>query len=212
MRGRSAASMAALAGSALAAFALGRWWRSAIYAVDVAGDSMAPALKAGDWLLVYRGPLPPGLHAYGLVVTARAPEGRLLLKRVVGLPGETVQVEDGALRIDGRRLDEPYAVGETLASPFRNLTRLGPDDYYLLGDNRAASTDSRDVGAFPSDRVEGIASLRYWPPRRFGRLHQPARQFAASSDAGHQHHEHDHGTPPSGGPIPMGSPEAVEPA
>jgi len=197
MRGRPAASILTVAAGALAAFALGRWWRAAIYGVDVAGDSMAPALEAGDWLLVRRRGLPDGEHAFGLVVTARAPEGRLLLKRIVGLPGETVQVADGALRIDGRRLDEPYAVGETLASPFRNLARLGPDDYYLLGDNRAASTDSRDVGPFPRDRIEGIARLRYWPPGRFGRLRQPARQFGEATEGGHQHHEHshDHGQP-----------------
>ena len=195
MRGRFAVSGLALAGSALAAFAAGRWWRSAIYGVDVAGESMVPALLAGDWLLVRRGSLPSDAHAYGLVVTARAPEGRLLLKRVVGLPGETVQVEGGALRIGGRVLEEPYATGETLASPFRNLARLGPDDYYLLGDNRAASTDSRDVGPFPRDRIEGTAFLRYWPPRRVGRLRQPARRFGDASTAGHQHHEHGGGEP-----------------
>ena len=200
MRGRPAASVLTVAAGALAAFALGRWWRASIYGVDVAGDSMAPALKAGDWLVVRRRDCPAGERAFGLVVTARAPEGRLLLKRVVGLPGETVQVEGGALRIDGRRLDEPYATGETLASPFRNLARLGPDDYYLVGDHREASSDSRDFGPFSRDRIDGIAFLRYWPPRRVGRLHQPERRFSDAAESGHQHghdHEHhEHDTPP----------------
>ncbi len=192
MQGRPATSILAVAAGALAAFALGRWWRASIYGVDVAGDSMAPALEAGDWLLVRRRNLPDGEQAFGLVVTARAPEGRLLLKRVVGLPGETIQVEGGALRIDGRRLEEPYAVGETLASPFRNLSRLGADDYYLVGDHREASSDSRDFGPFSRDRIDGVALLRYWPPRRFGRLHQPSRRFSEATEGGHQHHEHDH--------------------
>jgi signal peptidase I len=199
----------ALAMGALAAFAAGRWWRAAIFAVDVAGDSMTPALEDGDWLLIRRGAPPQGDRAFGLVVTARAPEGRLLLKRVVGLPGETVQVEGGALRIDGRRLEESYATGETLASPFRNLTRLGPDDYYLVGDHREASTDSRDVGPFARERVDGVALVRYWPPRRLGRLRAPSRQFSAGDDSGHHH---DHGASTPRGPVPLRPAEAGEPA
>lgn len=152
--------------------------------VEVAGESMLPALEAGDWLLVRLHPTADSLEA-GAIALARDPAGRLLLKRVIGLPGETVELRDGRVHVDGRALDEPYARGETdPASEFRTLTRLDHDAYYLLGDNRRASTDSRDHGPFRLDpppgppgtaAIEGVAVLRYWPLRRLGRLRAEPR-------------------------------------
>lgn len=142
---------------------------------------MVTALEAGDWLVVRRCPSAAGL-APGTIALARDASDRLLLKRVVGLPGETVELREGRVHVDGRPLFEPYAREETEpASEFRTLTRLDVGAYYLLGDNRAASTDSRDHGAFRLGTgkrgVEGVAVLRYWPPRRFGRLRPTPRQF-----------------------------------
>ncbi len=157
--------------------------------VEVAGDSMLPALEAGDWLAVrlLEAASPP-LEA-GAIALARDPSGRLLLKRVIGLPGETIELRDERVLVGGRRLAEAYVRGETHpASELRTLTRLDRDAYYLLGDNRLASTDSRDHGAFrlgsgarlgapAPPAIEGVAVLRYWPPRRAGRLHPEARIF-----------------------------------
>ncbi len=158
--------------------------------VEVAGDSMLPALDAGDWLLVRLAPAGAHLEA-GAIALARDPGGRLLLKRVIGLPGETVELRDGHVHIDGRALVEQYARGDTdPSSEFRALTRLDRDAYYLLGDNRRASTDSRDHGPFrlmagapagaattTPPTIEGAAVLRYWPPRRLGRLRPEARRL-----------------------------------
>lgn len=159
-------------------FELRRRWLT----VEVAGDSMLPALEAGDWLVVrlFDGP-PPALEA-GTIALARDPRGRLLLKRVVGLPGETIELRDARVLVNGRRLAEPYARGETdPASELRTLTRLDRDAYYLLGDNRTASTDSRDHGAFRLGRstpaIEGVARFRYWPLSRAGRLRPEPRAF-----------------------------------
>ncbi len=151
--------------------------------VEVAGDSMQPALEAGDWLVVrlLDADSPP-LEA-GAIALARDPSGRLLLKRVVGLPGETIELRDAGVLVDGRRLAETATQGPTHpASELRTLTRLDRGTYYLLGDNRAASTDSRDHGAFrlgatTPPAIEGVAVLRYWPLGRAGRLARKPRTF-----------------------------------
>jgi signal peptidase I len=175
--------------AALTAFrALRRWLGGVLGAwltVEVSGDSMLPALEAGDWLVVrlVRGGSHP-LEA-GAIALARDPTERLLLKRVIGLPGETVELREDGVHIDGRALIEPYAREDTHpASELRALTRLDGDAYYLLGDHRVASTDSRDHGAFRlgarpgTPAVEGVAVLRYWPPGRMGRLRAEPRRFA----------------------------------
>lgn len=183
----------ALAAAAFAAPALAalRHARRGWLTVEVAGDSMLPALEAGDWLLVRLTPPSPApaLLEPGAIALARDPSGRLLLKRVIGLPRESVELRDGHVHIDGRALTEPYARGETdPSSEFRTLTRLDRDAYYLLGDNRRASTDSRDHGPFRlgaseppgvlgTAAIEGVAVLRYWPPPRLGRLRPTPRRF-----------------------------------
>lgn len=157
-------------------FLSARW-----FAVEVAGDSMLPALEAGEWLLVRRG-FPPRGDAAGLVVVAHEPGGRLLLKRVVGLPGELVELREGRVHIDGRALEEPHAVGATHAAPYRDLARLDREAYYLLGDQREASTDSRDHGGFRASSITGVARYRYWPPRRVGRIERASRRYAEGLD------------------------------
>jgi signal peptidase I len=166
--------------------------------VEVAGESMTPALLPGDFLVVRRG-APRLDHAYGQIVATTDPrpegESRLLLKRVVGLPGESLRVGGGVL-VNGRRLDEPYAHGDDPIAQHRGVQRLAEDTCFVLGDNRAASTDSRDFGPVHRSRIEGVAILRYWPPSRMGWLRPPARRFQDApaeppQDAGAPHpHEH----------------------
>src|SRR5690606_3936483 len=116
-----------------------RWQR-----VEVAGDSMTPALMPGDYLLLRHGPPSPE-RAYGQIVVTDDPRpeggGRLLLKRIVGLPGEALRV-GGGVQVNGRRLIEPYAHGDDPVVQHRGVQRLAEDTYFLLGDHRAASTDS----------------------------------------------------------------------
>jgi signal peptidase I len=164
-----------------ALFLLVRRWRGSIVAVEVAGDSMAPALQAGDWVLVHRSSLPPGQHAAGLIAYLRGPDERPLLKRVIGVPGESLRV-GGGVQVNGRPLLEPYAHGVAPAEQHRGVRALEADEYFVLGDNRAASTDSRDFGPVRRERIEGVVWLRYWPPERIGRIPRGRRTLAAPQD------------------------------
>ena len=144
--------------------------------VEVAGDSMRPSLFPGDFLVMRRGAPSSGQLEAGSIVALRDATGRLILKRVIGLPGESLRVGTSVL-INRRPLIEPYAMGESPQNQFRGANQLPEGEYFLIGDNRAASTDSRDFGAVLRDRIEGIAVARYWPVSRVGRLQRPPRQF-----------------------------------
>lgn len=90
---------------------------------------------------------------------------RDFVKRVIGLPGETVSMKRGDVFIDGVMLDEPYLTkkdGDTLAP-----TLVPPDSYFVLGDNRGGSSDSRHWGSVPLGNIVGQVSLRYWPLSEF---------------------------------------------
>jgi signal peptidase I len=134
-------------------------------------NSMRPALRPGDlvqaddaggadpergevWVLLG----PPELF----------PGGGPLVERVIGLPGETVEGRPGRVLIDGRPIAEPYlAAPGTYAMPAR---RLGPGEYFVLGDSRDASNDSHVWGPAPRHQFLGRARLRFWPPGRIGGL------------------------------------------
>jgi signal peptidase I len=113
----------------------------------------------------------------GDIIVFRAPSqvktacglGGTYIKRIVGLPGEAVSMRAGRVFIDGARLAEPY-----LRPAYRGLEsgswRRSPNNgYFVLGDNRAMSCDSRRWGVVPRDAIIGRAELTYWPPTRIGR-------------------------------------------
>lgn len=211
-RGRTTAATTALvsaaSGAVIAAVALARLVSQRYLRVAVAGESMTPALLPEDFLVLRAGPPRPE-HAFGRIVAVHDPRpegnGRLLLKRVVGLPGESLRV-GGGVQVNGLLLEEPWAHGETPTEQHRGINRLEAGRYFLLGDNRGASTDSRDFGPIPAEDVVGTAVLRYWPPRRFGRLRQATRRFvdtpAAESDAEHHHNHDDAPASPTTQPLP----------
>lgn len=162
------------------------WALRGVSRVEIAGHSMTPALQPGDFVLLRRGAPPLG-REYGLIVAVRDPrpdgDGRLLLKRVIGLPGESLRIGGGPVQINGRVLIEPYAHGSGPYEQHRGVNRLASNEYFLIGDHRGASTDSRDFGPVRRDRIEATAFFRYWPPERFARLHAPARILGGRSDA-----------------------------
>jgi nickel-type superoxide dismutase maturation protease len=112
------------------------------FRVEVAGSSMVPALQPGDWAVGVRG----GPIRTGDVVVVRHPgrADREMVKRVTGVPGEGVH-------------------------PGRTL---GADEWFVVGDNAEASTDSRALGPVPRAAIVGRVRLVYWPPDRWGRPHR----------------------------------------
>ena len=100
-----------------------------------------------------------------IVVFRRTPDDSVLdVKRVVGLPGENVLIKSGAVYINGRRLEEPYAHGNT--HPDIGAYHIAKDSYFILGDNRWVREDSREFGPLPLKKIEGkIAPDKLFPFR-----------------------------------------------
>lgn len=152
----------------------------------IEGPSMEPNLHGGQVLLISRlGISGPSKQVYaaahlekpperagwvpqrGAIVTLAQPNepARVLIKRIVGLPGETIAIDQGIVLIDGRRLDEPYVVyNDRRDMPAQ---RVPEDSVYVLGDNRPNSGDSRQFGPVPLSDLLGVAVLRYWPLAQF---------------------------------------------
>jgi signal peptidase I len=90
----------------------------------------------------------------------------IFIKRVIGLPGETVSEKNGTVFVDGKRLAEPYVPASERDHRTSSWPKLEPGQYFLLGDNRAASCDSRDWGPVRRSSFIGPASITYLPPDR----------------------------------------------
>ncbi len=149
-----------------------------IQSFSIPSESMSPTLTNGDRVLVNK--LSYKVHDVnrGDVVVLKRPPGAErgspddpedLIKRVIALPGETIEVRRGRIHIDGRELTEPYlpkSVSTVLDEPYR----VPEGEIFLMGDNRGDSKDSRSFGAVPEDLVVGRAFARIWPPNRVGFL------------------------------------------
>ncbi len=135
-------------------------------------SSMSPTLQAGDRVLVSKLAYRSGRPARRDLVAFRSDESgaQIHIKRVVGLPGDVVALQHGILSINGKVVNEPYVNTDAVdRSTYGPLTI--PDGHlFLLGDNRAASTDSRIVGPVPEKDVFGAVLWRIWPPKRAGAL------------------------------------------
>jgi signal peptidase I len=101
-------------------------------------------------------------------VGLRTPESDLI-KRVIGLPGETVEIHDNTVFVDGNALDEPY-LAEDLVMRDEGPWEVPQDHYFVMGDNRNSSNDSRVFGAVTGERIVGRAFSVVWPPSRWGGL------------------------------------------
>lgn len=101
-------------------------------------------------------------------VGLRTPESDLI-KRIVGLPGETISIEGNQVFIDDRPLDEPYLPPDVRMGDFGPMT-VPDDSFFVMGDNRGSSNDSRRFGAIDGGRIVGRAFSVVWPPSRWGGL------------------------------------------
>ncbi|MCC6629408.1 MAG: signal peptidase I [Chloroflexi bacterium] len=173
----------------------------------VDGQSMTPTLSHGQYLLVNRvaylgidrdwaswWPWPercrddvcylfgPPQRGDIVVFWPPAATDRPFIKRIIGLPGEQVDVRGGTVLVDGRPLSEPYVRG--LASYAAAPVIVPPGQYYVLGDNRNNSTDSHLFGVLAVDEIIGRAWLSYWPSDRWGIVATPRYEAASAASAG----------------------------
>lgn len=156
--------------------------------VQVQGYSMRPTFQSGEFVLVYRLAYRFGEPHRGDIVIfhpntfANAPARAAnedYIKRIIGLPGEHVEIRGGAVYIDGQRLNEPYI----LEPPrYRGSWDVPPGKVFVLGDNRNNSTDSHILGPVAVDSIVGKAVLVYWPMDAWRILKTPAYDVAGSAD------------------------------
>lgn len=161
----------------LLAFALAQGVKTFIVQpFTIPSGSMIPTIEEGDYVLAEKLSLRfSGGPEQGDIVVFDDPGGDKpqLIKRVIAVAGQTVDVRDGGVYVDGKRLDEPYTHGKpTTHEP--GMIRMPvtvPDGFvWMMGDNRPNSGDSRYFGPVPVDSVHGRAFWTYWPVGRFGKL------------------------------------------
>lgn len=147
---------------------------------QVRGSSMEPTLHDGQYLVI--GKLIYWVHPpeRGDIIVFEPPTNSSddYIKRIVGLPGERVEIRGGAVWVDGVVLEEPY----TIPGSYSGAWNLGDGEYFVLGDNRNNSSDSHNWGVLPEGNVVGKAWLCYWPPEKWGLVAHHA--FPESADQG----------------------------
>jgi signal peptidase I len=133
------------------------------YRVD--GFSMMPTLHNNQYILVDKATYYTRSPERGDVIVFEWPKdtSQDFVKRVIGVPGDTVQTDaDGTITVDGVKLNEPY-VNDLINPDGPHTWKLGPNQYFVLGDNRGDSSDSREWGIVPRNDIIGRAALVYWP-------------------------------------------------
>jgi signal peptidase I len=142
------------------ALALGLIARAAVHIYSIPTESMVPTLEIGDQIVVTR--YLAGDPVRGDIVVFRSPvDDTLMVKRVVGVPGDLVDSRLGRIRIGGYTLPEPYLLSPAGSGAIESQI-VPTDAYYLLGDNREQSLDSRNWGFVPRSRIVGSARLILW--------------------------------------------------
>lgn len=131
----------------------------------IPSTSMLPTLKIGDRLLIDKVSFKiNGISRGDIVVFHAPPASRLdevMIKRVIGLPGDTISIKEGIVYINGAPLDEPYEL-EKPREDFKAFT-VPEGSFFVMGDNRNNSFDSRFWGVVPTDLVIGKALVRFYP-------------------------------------------------
>lgn len=131
--------------------------------VRVDGLSMNPTLQHGEYVLVSRLAYKTGMPERGDIIVFSFPmdERQDLIKRVIGLPGETISIHNGEVLVNGAKLAEPYIAQ---APVYSGEWTVPAGQLFVLGDNRNDSKDSHQWGLLPVENVIGKALLIYWPP------------------------------------------------
>jgi len=145
--------------------------------IRVDGASMEPTLQSGEFVIVNKLAYLFGEPTTGDVIVFHFPRDpdQEYIKRIIGLPGDRVEIKNGEVYVNDRVLDEDYIA----ASPvYEDILDVPGDSLIVLGDNRNNSSDSHNWGPVPLDYVIGKATFVYWPPTEWGVLNQPTGSAA----------------------------------
>lgn len=132
--------------------------------VRVDGDSMNKTFKNGDILILYK---LSKIKRFDVIVLHEEKDNEKIIKRVIGMPGDTVAIKDGEIYINDEKIDDEYAYGMT--SDYDRIT-LKSDEYFILGDNRLISKDSRYFGPIKEKEIKGKVVFRIFPFSKFGNI------------------------------------------
>lgn len=130
--------------------------------IIVSGPSMQPTLNGGELMILNKN---GSFSRYDVVVVDIGSEE--IIKRIIALPGETISCEAGVVYVNGRRQDENYSKGITFS--FDKIT-LKDDEYFVMGDNRENSKDSRVLGPIKQDHIKGTTKLVLFPFNKIGNI------------------------------------------
>ena len=141
--------------------------------VRVEGTSMNPGLQDEDRLVINKFAFHVGEIHHGDVVVFRYPhdQTKSYIKRVIAVPGDTLRIEHGRVYVNGRSLDEPYVPVRFEDDRSEPELTLAPGQFYVLGDHRSISSDSRDFGPVSRPLIYGKAAFVYWPVDQAGVVH-----------------------------------------
>ncbi|MBI4779595.1 signal peptidase I [Candidatus Falkowbacteria bacterium] len=141
----------------------------------VKGASMEPNFYDGEYILTDKVSYRFREPARGDVVIFKAPKNPELdyIKRIIALPGESIKIQNGDFFINNQKLNEVYLPNKTAFSgglflPQEKEIKIPQNSYFVFGDNRSHSSDSREWGPIQKSDIVGRAFLRYWPPQRIG--------------------------------------------
>jgi signal peptidase I len=143
--------------------------------VKVEGTSMMPGLTDQERIFINKYTYKLGADSvarFDLVVFNYPYDpSQSYIKRIIGIPGDTVEIDEGRVLLNGRRLEEPYVPEEY--RDHRSIAKevVPPAHYFVLGDHRSSSNDSRVWGFVDRKEIYGKAVFIYWPPNKIGRVH-----------------------------------------
>ncbi|MBI4185649.1 signal peptidase I [Candidatus Berkelbacteria bacterium] len=149
----------------------------------VQGRSMEPTFRHQEYLVVDKVKYRLEHPERGDIIVFRAPEdpSQNYIKRIIALPGERVTIQDSTVSINGQRLAETYlnqnVASDDTSGSFFLEKQLGPTEYFVLGDNRNHSSDSRSWGPLPAPNIIGRVLVTVFPLRDFGLIRQPEYQI-----------------------------------
>ncbi len=143
----------------------------------VSGNSMVPILHNGDYLITEKITYRLGNPKKGDIIVLKNPrdESQDFIKRIMAVPGDTIKIENDLVFVNGQLISESYLPSGTITRPGNFLAdgaqiKAGSNQYFVFGDNRNHSSDSREWGAVTREEIVGRAFFRYWPPKDLGLL------------------------------------------